>query len=136
MATAYKGYLMKIGNYIVPQKFMKAETFATTRNVQDLDSYRDNDGYLHRNALPHVPLSVTFETPDLKTDTEIEELMSNIRINYLSAIERSFNADVYVQETNEYVQQKMYMAGNPFNLYSTSENKVRTKSIKLEFVGY
>ena len=48
---AYSGWLLKIGNYIVPMSFMKAESYSPYVNMQDLDDYTDANGYLHRNAV-------------------------------------------------------------------------------------
>ena len=48
---AYSGWLLKIGNYIVPMSFMKAESYSPYVNMQDLDDYPDANGYLHRNAV-------------------------------------------------------------------------------------
>ena len=41
---AYKGYLIKIGNYIFPLSMIKAESYKATNYGQDLDSTRDVNG--------------------------------------------------------------------------------------------
>ena len=48
---AYSGFLFKVGNYVISGKeFISADGISITRNVQDVDSYRDADGILHREA--------------------------------------------------------------------------------------
>ena len=48
---AYSGFLLKIGNYTFPQKYIKAESYSAYVNMQDLDPWTDANGYLHREAV-------------------------------------------------------------------------------------
>lgn len=78
---AFNGsWYIKVGDYPIPLKFMAYKTYKSSRNVQDLDSYRDGDGVLHRNVLPHIVHKAEFETPIL-TNAQFRELMTNIRNN-------------------------------------------------------
>ena len=86
--SAYKGYLLKIGNWVVPNKFIRAQTYTVLRSGQDLDSYRDADGNLHRTALDNFLYKVEFETPPLQTDSFYEELWGNIKNQYVSTTEK------------------------------------------------
>ena len=81
---AYRGYLVKVKgatdeqtDYIIPFEFIKAESYSVLRSGQDLDSFRDNNGDLNRTALDNFLYKVEFETPPLKTDTDIEKLLKN-----------------------------------------------------------
>ena len=47
----YQGYLLKIGNYIVPDKYIRADSYSPYVNMQDVGAYTDANGYLHRNAV-------------------------------------------------------------------------------------
>ncbi len=76
---AYSGWLLKIGNYIVPMSFMKAETYSPYVNMQDLDDYTDANGYLHRNAVELKALKVEFETTAMLTNKTFNEVLNNIR---------------------------------------------------------
>lgn len=60
---SYQGYLLKVDGIIFPNSLIAFGTFSITPNQrQDLDSYRDSTGYLHRNILPHMPSKIEFTT--------------------------------------------------------------------------
>lgn len=133
---AYAGYLIKVGDYTIPLKYIKAESYSAYRSIQDLDSYRDADGILHRTALTHVPNKVEFETPAMMTDKTFSEIMSNIQRNYINVNERRLSVTMYVPETNEYVTQDMYMPDITPAIYHADSKKIQYKSIRLAFIGY
>lgn len=135
---AYSGFLLKIGDYTVPtDKFISAESYSVTYNVMDLDSYRDANGVLHREALAHVPIKVEFETPAMLTDITFgQELMGNIRNNYTNVNERKCIATVYVPELDEYVTQDVYMVTPTPQIYGNYDGRIHYKPIRMAFVGY
>lgn len=133
---AYNGFLIKVGNYAIPFKYMKADSYTAYRSIQDLDSYRDANGVLHRTALTHVPNKVEFETPAMLTDKTFSELMSNIQTNFTNANERKASVTMYVPETNEYVTQDMYMPDITPKIYHADSKKIQYDSIRLAFIGY
>lgn len=133
---AYEGYLIKVGNYKIPHKYIKAESYSAYRSIQDLDSYRDANGVLHRTALTHVLNKVEFETIPLMTEAEFIELMSNIQSNYINQNERKVNATVYIPETGTYVTQEMYMPDIQPQIYGIFNNVIKYQPIRLAFIGY
>lgn len=68
---AYAGYLIRVGNYTIPKKYMRAEKYDVVLHGQDLDSYRDANGQLQRTALQHTVVDV-IETSQ-KTALEAKE---------------------------------------------------------------
>ena len=70
---AYSGWLLKIGDYTVPNSIMKAESYSPYVNMQDLDPWTDTNGFVHRNAVKLKALKVEFETKAMLTDKEFEE---------------------------------------------------------------
>ena len=48
---AYRGYLIKAGSYTIPFKYITASTFKCGIQGQDLDSTRNANGILKRDAL-------------------------------------------------------------------------------------
>ena len=61
---AFQGYLIKVGNYPIPLTYMKLESYKSAPDQrQDLDSFRDADGYLHRTVLPQGPEEHRTEDP-------------------------------------------------------------------------
>lgn len=134
---AYSGFLIKVGNYTIPaDKYIKANGYSVTKNTQDLDSYRDANGVLHRTALEHYVHKVEFETPAMLTNKEMSALMANIRDNYLVAAERKVLATIYVPELDAYETQEMYMPDPQFTIYGIFNNVIRYNSIRFAFIGY
>lgn len=133
---AYLGYLIKVGNYTIPFKYMKADSYSAYRSVQDLDSYRDANGILHRTALTHVPNKVEFETPAMLTDKSFSELMKNIQNNYLNSNERKLLVSMYIPEIDGYVEQEMYMPDITPKIFKANSKEVKYSPIRLAFIGY
>lgn len=133
---AYNGFLIKVGDYIIPFKYMKADSYTAYRSIQDLDSYRDANGQLHRTALTHVPNKVEFETPAMLTDVSFTDLMSNIQRNYINVNERRASVTMYVPETNSYITQDMYMPDITPQIYHANAKGLKYSPIRLAFIGY
>lgn len=47
----YGGYLVKFGNYTIPNNLIKQDTFSSYVNMQDKDPWTDENGYEHRDAV-------------------------------------------------------------------------------------
>lgn len=133
---AYLGYLIKVGSYKIPHKYIGAESYTVYKSVQDLDSYRDADGKLHRNALSHAPNKVEFDTVNMMSNTEFSELMGNIRNNFTNENERKASVTLYLPETDSYVTQDMYMPDIQPQMYLADSKKIQYKPIRLAFIGY
>lgn len=133
---AYAGYLIKVGDYTIPHKYIRAESYSPYRNIQDLDSFRDADGLLHRTALEHIPNKVEFDTVPMMTNTEFAELMGNIQANFTNALERKASVRLYIPETDSYVTQDMYMPDVKPTLYFADEKKILYNAVRLAFIGY
>ena len=133
---AYEGYLIKVGNYIIPtNKFIKADSYIPYVNMQDLDPWTDADGYLHRNVVELKAMKVEFETPAMLTNITFEELMSNIRRNYTDATARECMVTAYIPELNKYVTQKCYLADFTPQIYSNYGGVLRYNPIRFAFIG-
>lgn len=132
----YEGYLLKIGDYKIPQKFIKAESYKAYVNMQDVDDYTDANGYLHRNAVELKVVKIEFETPEMLSETEFRELMSNIQRGYEISKARQCKIKAYVPETGEYVEQMAYLADLEPQIYWTKGNTlIQYKPIRFAFIG-
>ena len=135
---AYSEFLIKVGDYIIPaNKYIKSDSYSVYRNIQDLDSYRDANGFLHRNVLSHVANKVEFETPAMLTNIEFASLMKNIQRNYISSLEeRKALVTLYIPEIDDYVTQEMYMSDVKPTIYGTYGGIVRYNAVRIAFIGY
>ena len=133
---AYKGYLIKIGNYIFPLSMIKAESYKATNYGQDLDSTRDVNGILHRTALENTAPKVEFETRNMLDNTQVSSIFANIQANYTNAVEKKASVEVYVPELNKYVTSDMYMADFEPTMYFADEKKIKYLSTRMAWISY
>ena len=140
---AYSGYLVKIGTsstdsskYEIPLSFIKAESYQISKKIQDLDSYRDANGLLHRNALTHVPYKLEFECVPMLTNTELSTVLSNITGKFAVAAERKVYVWAYNPENNDYISQFMYMPDPEFQMYYADTSQIQYNSVRFAFIGY
>ena len=133
---AYEGFLIQVGTYKIPLKYINAESYSVTLTGQELDSYTDANGNLQRTAVNNFVPAVEFSTPPLLTDSEIGELFSNIRSQFVNAVERKLSAKIFIPELNAYIEQQVYMEDTQFTIYGIFDGVVRYDSVSLTFTGY
>lgn len=132
---AYAGYLLKIGTYQIPHSLIKAESYKPYLNMQDLDSYTDADGYLHRFPVTLKVAKVELETKAMLTNTEFATLMTNISSQYTNPTGRECMITAYIPETDSYVEQKGYLADFEPEIYHADATTVTYNPIRLAFIG-
>ena len=135
MEVMYSGFLLKIGNEIFNMKYIKEKTYKGYASVQDLDSYRDANGVLHREALSHVPIKCEFETIPLDND-QYGQIMDMIRRNYINELERKVSITAFILEYNGYVTQDAYMAEPQPQIQTIKDNKIQYAPLRIAFIGY
>ncbi len=131
---AFNGsYYLKVGNYEIPLQFMKLDSYQTSPDQrQDLDSYRDADGILHRTVLPHTATKVEFETPPLLVN-DFRALIDGIKANYTTSLARDCTLTYYDDETDSYKTGHFYMPGTmSYKVY----NKQIYNSFRIAFIEY
>ncbi len=134
---SYSGFLLKIGDYTVSGKnIISADGISITKNVQDLDSYRDANGVLHRDALEHAPIKVEFSTRNMLTDAQMQDFLGNIRRNYTNEKERKVLATVYVPEIGDYKTCEMYMSTPTPEIYGVFRGVIYYKSMRIALIEY
>lgn len=131
---AYDGYLLKIGDYKVPSKFIKADTFKPYVNMQDVDDWTDGDGYLHREALELKALKVEFETRPL-TNITLTEFLGNIDKNIVNKTSNGCYITAYIPRYDKYYTQYGYMADIQPQVYGVFDGVIQYDPIQFKFVG-
>ena len=147
----YQGYLIKIkgvaggdysSDYIIDtSKYIRADSYKTAVKPIDLDSYTDAYGTLHRNVLTHKPTKTEFETPEMLTNAQMRELMSNITGRYIIAKERKMSVEVFVPEWEGssidcYWTQDMYLVDPEFQMYGNYHGVIHYRPVRLCFIAY
>ncbi len=129
---AYSSYLIQIGSYTIPMDTMIASSYKVTYSVLDLDSYRDANGYLHRQALRKVPtVEVTFDKSTMMAD-----ILSSIKAQYVNEAERKVSATVYIPEIDDYYTGYFYIPDTPISIYKIVGNDVIYDAINFKIIGY
>ena len=131
---AFNGsWLIKVGSYTIPLAVMQLDTYSSSpAQRQDLDAYRDSDGYMHRNTLAHTATKIEFKTVPMPIE-DFRALMGHIRDNYTNGLERKVHLTYYEEEYDNYVEGDFYLpATMTFNWY----NKKVMNSFRIAFIEY
>ena len=136
----FAGYLIKIGSFdTFFNKYISAESYSTAKKVFDIDSYRDANGVLHRNALDHLSYTISFNLTPMSSDG-VEEFMAAIRQNFTSALERKVTVTFFVPENNDYVTAEFYMPDIEFSINHIDANTIVPviyyDETPIKFIGY
>jgi len=134
---AYEGYLIKIGyndkfynNYIV------FDTYKVSKKIIDLDSYRDANGVLHRQALEHVSYTVEFELRPLMEDVHAE-IMEAIESTFTIPEERKLSVTFWLPEEHTYVTADCYMPDPEITVKAEyNGTNLRYDKTTIKFIGY
>ena len=132
---AYNGFLLKIGNYEFPQKYIRPSTYLAYVNMQDIDPYTDANGYLHREVVELKALKAEFETIPMLTNKEFSKIMGSIRSNYIESKSRKVLITAYIPEYDDYVTQTGYMVDITPQIYGTYGNEIHYDPVRFAFVG-
>ena len=131
---AFDGYLIKVGSYILPNKYIQEKTYSAKVNTIDEDSYNDNNGILHRNVIQKIPI-VKANTVSL-SQAEVDAIMSSFRSNYSVANERKASVSVWIPELGKYVTQDMYLSDIDFVIDVIKDGVPMYEPFELRFNGY
>lgn len=127
------------GGFAFPLKYIKFDSYKVLYSVTDLDSYRDQNGELHRNALEHRPIKAEFETPAMLDNDEFGNLMRELQVRYTVPAEKKLVIDVFIAEINDYlVSQEVYIPDLNIQMYRYNKamGKLQYDPVRFAFIGY
>ena len=142
---AYDGYLLKIkgttgdylSDYTFPHEWITAESFKVVKGTQDLDSYRDAKGELHRNALSHTIYKVEFQLRENIRASQFNAIMTQIQGRYTKPAEKKLKIVAYITETGNYTDPiDVYIPDIEVTIKMIENNDLRYNSIRLAFIQY
>ena len=132
---AYSGFLLKMNGITIPHKYMKQDSYSVTVNTQDLDSYQDANGVLHRTVLEHSQIKIEWNFP-FSTNTFLQELLEIFRGIWGDSKERKTECTVYVPEWDDYYSGTFYMPDPKFQVYSINENEIKYREVRMALIEY
>lgn len=118
----YSGFLIRLGDYEVPKSYIQRKTYKTRLSVIDVDSKRNANGNLIRNALDDKKNIAEFQTVPCMSNIDVAELFSNISRNYIIPKERKILATLYVPEIDDYMTQELYIQDPEFIIDDEDED--------------
>lgn len=103
--------LFKFGNLIFDD-YIKYDGYDPTPNArQDLDSYRDADGILQRNALVHTSTGIEFDTYAMWS-SKFDQMIDAMVASYINYNERDAMCEYYDFETHKTKTGHFYLDSN------------------------
>lgn len=126
-------WLVKVGTYEIPLSLIRYDTYTSyPLQRQDMDSYVDADGYLHRTVMEHSRSKIEFELITL-SQQDFEGFMANIVANYVNEQERRVHLTYYNDEHGNYLEGDFYM---PASLEIKRLNKGLYAQTRIAFIEY
>jgi len=127
---AFLGYLIKIGTKTLPLKYISIKSYKSSPNrQQDMDSYRDADGILRRNILPHVVTTIEFSTPYL-------HLADKKALQSLLPSRTKLTLTYWNDETNTYTSGDFYIPDVSYDIYRVDGDDITYMPISYKFIEY
>lgn len=127
----FQGYLLKIEGKILPMKYIQTYT-VTPNQVQDMDSYRDVEGVLHREIVTHTPSKIEFTTPYLWLEDKkiFQSFFPSRNQNPKIAVE------YWNDEGNDYKIGKFYMPDIQYQIYRVKNNNIQYQPFRVALIEY
>ena len=99
----------------------------------DLDPYRDGNGELHRNALPHTATSMEFSTTYLRL-RDVDRL--NVFVPHVNRVKCQI--EYWNPNTSSYKSGAFYISDIPYEIVNVDEKKkdILYKPIKITITEY
>lgn len=137
----FAGYFISIktGNsYVtIPNKYISMQSYISTPHQrQDLNSYQDNNGVLHRNVVTRYRSKCEFNTPPL-LEKELKVLQDIINNGIINAKERKIQLRHYCFDTHNYEEMRAYIPDIEFKPLRIMPNgEVLMDKVRFAFIDY
>jgi len=135
---AFNDYLIKVGDYTIPDSCIKYDSWSSIFETLDWDSYRDMAGTAHRNALADRKIKVEFNTPYMHKQ-DFDALMRGIRSQFVTEEqqrEQCAMVTAYIDEIDDYVTQKAYLVNVNPKVAQNSPTGIIYQPMRICFIGY
>lgn len=134
---AFEGYLMKAFETTFPHKYIQISTYQTTPSQrQDLDSYQDSKGNLHRTVVPHDRSKIVFKTIDNLKLAEKQEIQAFFNGAMTNARERKVTLTYWNDEDNIYKTGSFYIPDVTYPIKRIMGNDIVYDSVEYHLIEY
>lgn len=134
---AFEGYLMKSFGTTFPHKYIQISTYQTTPSQrQDLDSYQDSKGNLHRTVVPHDRSKIVFKTIDDLKLAEKQEIQAFFNGAMTNARERKISLTYWNDEDNMYKMGSFYIPDVTYPIKRIMGNDIVYDSVEYHLIEY
>lgn len=134
MANNYKGYLLKFGSNIMPNKYF-LEYSSTPNQRMESGAERDQNGDLIRDTLPHKKTLITFSTHILSLDEKIE-FQNIINSSITNTTQRKCSLTYWNDEVNSYNTGYFYIPDITYTVIDASAADIQYNPISIELIEY
>ena len=127
----FRGYLLKVEGKIVPGRFTQSYS-STPNQVQDMDSYQDVEGNLHREILPHTRTKIEFTTPHLWLEDKI-----SLQSFFPNRHEKpKMTVEYWNDEVNSYTTGEFYTPDIQYKVYRIKKNDIEYFPLRIALIEY
>lgn len=131
----YQGYLVKIDGHVISNDLIRAETYATKVNTQDLDSFTDANGVLHRNVVEHTAIKCEWNMP-VCDQTKMQSMLGILRSIWGESAERKATCEVYVPEWDRYYTGTFYMPDYQLKMLQATNTQIVYAETRFALIEY
>lgn len=132
---AYNGYLIKINGITIPNELIRADTYKTTVNTSDLDSFTDANGVLHRNVLSHKSNKCEWNMPRCE-GSKMQSFLNILRSIWGENPERKATCEIYVPEWDRYYSGTFYMPDFPLQIVQATKDQIIYNETRFALIEY
>ena len=136
MSAVYDGYLLKIGSWTFPHRYIQVGTYKCTPNQHmDLDSNRNTLGDLNRGVMLHTKTKIEFKTTPMQMDEQIT-LMGNMMAAWIAAgaeLEQECDVEYYNPRTNTYDTAHVYFPDIPWEINDANATNIYYGPTRIAF---
>ena len=137
MSTNFNGYLLKFVDTVLPNRFLKFDSYTCTPNQRtELEAYRDDyTQELYRITSEGVKTKIEANVPVLYLEDKIE-FQNYIKNGLEDKLQRKYKVTYWNDETNTYETGYFYIPDTQFSIYTIKNNSILYNSFKLTLIEY
>lgn len=134
----FKGWLLKFGSKVLPNKFLAYDDYTATPNQRtEVEAYRDLNNLLHRDTSPNFKTKIEFNTRPLWLSEKVE-MQSVFASGLVNKGQRKYNVTYWDDEENTYKTGVFYMPDVDYKIINVDEetNNILYNKMRFAIIQY